>query len=163
MSRPTKKIPSLTIAALAITTGCNDGKNSDTKGVDVSAERINSLFKSVCQQYKQCYPSYFAEYYSSIDECVDELKSYVGEIESYDPNGDYAECIDTVLDYYTCFLDLSCKQIENGSDKCYNAYYAALVDNCEFGYYSYSEKQTAAPTAKRPILKSLDGITLHPK
>lgn len=159
-SRP--RIPSLTVAALALTHGCGGSQDSITR-----------IVNAVCKYESTCDPDFFREYgeiygFDDVDSCtqyyVDQYNDYretYGAIYS-------ADCLAAYADYYECYFSRPCEDIKY-DDPGFGAAYPpvcqseydrvmALCENAEdyddyddYGNYAYDLKQSPKRILRKRI------------
>lgn len=118
-----RKIPRLALAALtlgACASGNGDGEGNPAAldalsggGQDVSQERTDAVVAAMCEQFNECDPSAFDEYYASPQECAASVRELIE-----DEGRDNVACKDAMLDYFSCFTKLSCEVLESEESDC---------------------------------------------
>lgn len=131
------RIPSLTTAALLLTSGCGDDASGpvggSTAGIDVTDARIDELRRGNCEWLAHCEPEIFASYLDDIDSCVtmSEANSRWGS----DVTPDEAPCVDALMDLSSCLLSGSCSESDAAFDRRCGGLYDTAYDLCPAEYF----------------------------
>jgi hypothetical protein len=100
---PKVRIPSVALATLVL--GCGDDGDKN----DVSDARIERVAKATCEQAKACE----AEFDEPVEDCTESYAEYfAAEINGYSTG-----CKDAILDYYECYAELSCDELDAADDE----------------------------------------------
>jgi hypothetical protein len=83
--------------------------------MNTSSSRISAIAKAYCEQYEECYSDGFDMSYANQAECADAIADNFSE----EPN---EKCLDAALDYFSCYTQLSCKDIDAAGEKCSDLY-----------------------------------------
>ena len=137
------RIPRATKAALllggaACGGGGDDPPGGSTEGLNTSSSRINAIAKAYCEQYEDCYSDGFEMSYANQAECVDAIADNFAE----EPN---KKCLDAALDYFSCYTQIDCKDIDDVDEKC-GELYDSYAEACGLDDGDYTSISGHAPS-----------------
>jgi hypothetical protein len=131
------RIPSLTTAALLLTSGCGDEASGpvggSTAGVNVTDARIDALRRANCEWFARCEPEFFSSYLEDIDSCV--TMSEANAPWGSDVTPDNAPCVDALLDLSSCAQAGSCSESDAAFERKCGGLYETAYDLCPAAYF----------------------------